>query len=313
MCKRGKTAAGTQRWRCLSCGTSGVRTRPDTRSRHAFSRFVSWLTGTRELTAIAADVGVSRDRLTDIFRPLWSLPVPLPPNHRAHPHLLIVDSVYLSGRENAVLIGRTTDTVSLWSFAERECFRAWQTFFANIEGVDIVVMDGQKGLSEAVVSRFPHTKIQRCLMHVERFVRMCISSRPKTEAGHALWLLVRSLWEVRTPADARAWTDAFASWRGQYDVFLTERSRSPETGRWWYTHRKLRAARSHLSNALPHLFTFTDYAGVPRTTNHVEGGVNARLKELVHRHRGFSSERKRVLAAYFLASKSGEKAPRKTT
>jgi hypothetical protein len=66
-------------------------------------------------------------------------------------------------------------------------------------------------------------------------------------------------------------------------------------------------------NALPHLFTFSGIIDVPRTTHHVEGGVNARLKELVLRHRTFSPEHKRVLAAYFLASKAFEKPTRKVT
>lgn len=137
---------------------------------------------------------------------------------------------------------------------------------------------------------------------------MCLSRHPKTEAGQTLWSLMRSIWQVETQTDARVWIDAFHTWEEQYTTFLKERSVSPLTGRWWYTHRKVRAARSHIRNALPYLFTFTEIPGVPRTTNHVEGGVNARLKELVYRHRGLSPERKRVMAAHFLSSKAERKA-----
>jgi hypothetical protein len=109
-------------------------------------------------------------------------------------------------------------------------------------------------------------------------VRSRISMRPKTEAGRALWQLTRALWDVETTADANRWIKRFHTWEQQYADFLKERSYAPETGRWWYTHRTLRAARSHLRNALPHLFTFTVVPGTPRTSNHVEGGTNARLK-----------------------------------
>jgi hypothetical protein len=70
----------------------------------------------------------------------------------------------------------------------------------------------------------------------------------------------------------------------------------------------LRSARSHLNNALPYLFTFIiEVPGVPRTSSHVEGGVNARLKEQrIRRHRGLSFERKRAVAAFFLASKTDQ-------
>jgi len=81
----------------------------------------------------------------------------------------------------------------------------------------------------------------------------------------------------------------------------------------WYTHRKIRAARSLIRNALPHLFIFIDHPYVPRTTNHVEGGVNSRLKELVHRHRGLRDDRKQVLVAVHLARKRAKKPPRNVT
>lgn len=312
MRKRGRTAAGTQRWQCPHCGHSGVRRRDDVRARHFRGRFIAWLSGTASLAHVARTMGVSRRQAANRFAPFWCelppRPTPVSPDA-----ILILDGVYLSGRTNAALIARTLDAVRAWHFAERECFDAWDTFLARLRAPTVVVMDGQKGLHAAVLRRFPHARIQRCLVHVERFVRMCLSARPKTEAGQALWSVMRSIWNVRTPAEAKTWCARFAVWDTRHTPFLKERSRSPETGRWWYTHRKLRAARSHIANALPYLFTFTEIAGAPRTTNHVEGGVNARLKELVRRHRGLSPERKRILAAHFLISKTVQKPPRDFT
>jgi len=313
MHKRGQTAAGTQRWRCSVCQTSTVKTRADTKKRHLRKWFVRWITGVRELAAIARLHGHSRRQMVRLFEPFWSEEPFKPPQSIDCEHLLIVDGVYLSGRTNAVLIGHSGTEVCSWDFAERECVEAWCNFLSRFQTVEVIVMDGQKGLAEAISRHCPEARIQRCLAHIERFVRSHISTRPKTLAGLELWRLTRSVWQIQTLSEARQWTEAFYDWNNRHDPFLKERSYSAETGRWWYTHRKLRAARSHITNALPYMFTFIAISGVPRTTNCVEGGINSRLKELIRRHRGLSSCRKRILAAYFLRSRMGEKPPRNVT
>lgn len=313
MQRYGKTSTGKQRWRCAKCRVSSVRNRPDVHIRHLRARFIGWLTGTDSLADIAHEMSLSRKQLSKRFKPFWT-ELPLSPHKCTQNDIVLVfDGVYLSGRTNAVLIARTMQNVHSWHFAERESFEAWDGFLKQLSPPEVVVIDGQKGLLKAVLRQFPQTQIQRCLVHVERFVRMCLSRNPKTEAGRQLWALVRSFWNIQTGIDAETWTQELTSWEAQYTDFLMERSRSAETGRWWYTHRKLRAARSHLKKSLPYLFTFTKVSGVPRTTNHVEGGVNARLKELVRRHRGLSPEKKRVLAAHFLALKTTQKPTRKVT
>jgi len=313
MQRRGKTAAGTQRWKCTTCNVSAVRQRPDQKRKQYKLSFIRWLTGVRELSAVARERGIGREQLSRRFQQYWYLPAPTSPPLVGSDHVLILDGIYLSGRGNATLIARTITYVRSWDFHERECFVAWDRFLARIPAPKAVVCDGQKGLLEAIKCRWPHTKIQRCLVHVERFVRSRISMRPKTEAGRALWQLTRSLWDVDTVCDADNWIESFQAWEERYADFLKERSYSSETGRWWYTHRTLRAARSHVRNALPHLFTFAIVPNTPRTSNHIEGGTNARLKELIRRHRGLSPERKRILAAYFLSSQTEKKPPRDVT
>lgn len=304
MQKRGKTATGKQRWKCLTCRTSTIRRRKDVQERHVLTQFIRWITGVHSLTEVAISLGLSRKQLTVRFQMCWETPPPQPRFEELKDQILIVDGAYLSGRTNAALIARTPEKVHSWHFAQRECFEAWNHFFSHLTEPTVIVMDGQKGLYEAVKRRFPRTRIQRCLVHVERYVRICISTRPKTEAGQMLWKLMRDIWNVGTLDESKIWCTRFYDWEKKYQTFLQEKSVSSTTGRWWYTHRKLRAARSHIKNALPYLFTFIEISCVPRTTNHVEGGVNSRLKELIKRHRGLSDFRKRVLVSYFLSSKS---------
>ena len=229
----------------------------------------------------------------------------------------ILDGVYLYGREHAALICRTMTAQISWMFAERETLANWKTFLESLPMPDAAVIDGQKGLLAAIHWLWPQTKIQRCLVHIERLARIKLTRQPKTSAGKELLILIQRLFDVRTKKQRRRWLGVYRRWERRHEAFLKERSYGePKAGKkraWWYTHRNIRAARSLLRNALPHLFTFIDPPHVPRTTNHVEGGVNSRLKELVHRHRGLPQDRKQALVAEYLARKRQQKPPRNVT
>lgn len=317
MQKRGRTAAGAQRWYCSSCVSSSVRKRPDTKERHHRTLFTRWLTGNRSLSEIADDHGVSRRTLIRWFAPLWER-IRQPPALNPSPTAIyILDGVYLSGRENAALICRTMTAQMSWMFAVRESFASWLAFLKNLPAPDAVVIDGQKGLLSSILCLWPQTKIQRCIVHIERLARIKLTRQPKTRTGKELLMLVQRLFAVRTKRQRRRWLRSYRRWEKQHATFLKERSYGePKVGKrrtWWYTHRNIRAARSLLRNALPHLFIFVRYPHVPRTTNHVEGGVNSRLKELVHRHRGLPQDRKQALVAEHLARKRERKPPRNVT
>lgn len=204
-----------------------------------------------------------------------------------------------------------------WLFAERESFISWLLFLERLPEPDAAVIDGQKGLLAAIQCLWPLAKIQRCIVHIERLARIKLTRQPKTNAGKELLALVKRLFGVRTSKQRGRWLCVYRRWERRHAGFLKERSYGePLAGRkrtWWYTHRNIRAARSLIRNALPHLFTFIDYPHVPRTTNHVEGGVNSRIKELVHRHRGLSQYRKQALVAEYLGRKQTKKPPRNVT
>lgn len=307
MRRDGRASSGKQRWRCRTCHRVAVRTRPDTTTRYLKGHFARWLTGNRSLSEIARETGCSRQSLVARFSPLWAFCPKPPPTLLESDRILIFDGVYLSGRVNAVLIARAPDRVRSWRFTERENYVSWLDFLSGLTPPLFVVADGQKGLTGAIERCFPAVLFQRCLAHIERYARIKLSGHPKTPAGRELWTIIRTLWQVRTRRQKRRWIRTYQKWERRYKLFLKQRSASPTGRGWWYTHRKVRAVRTHLRNAWPHLFVFVRHPEVPRTTNHVEGGINSRLKELIHRHRGLSADRKRVLAAHFLARRIGEK------
>jgi len=308
MQKYGRTSSGRQRWRCLVCQVSCLRERPDLTRSNRRSLFEKWLTGTRSLAEVAEDCGVTRQTLERWFSVFWNEPLPtlpLPPSFESE--ILVIDAIYLGGRFNAALIGRTPSSPVHYSFALRESFVSWMEFGFDLPTPFAVVLDGQRGGLAAVKTLWPEAKLQRCMAHVTRNTKNKLTRQPKTEAGQVLRVLTSALFKVRTPKERDIWLEHFHAWEEQFLPLALARTKGANTsGRqtWWYTHKSLRGAYIHLRNALPNLFTYVEYPNIPRTTNHVEGGINARLKELLGRHRGLSLKQKQTLVAMFLASKS---------
>ena len=306
----GKTNSGTQRWFCQNCQKSGVRRNPFQSERHKKALFVKWICGNATLSETAEKVGVEIRTLQRWFEPFWnSAPLPEAPWSLDN-QTLILDAVSIEPRSMMALIGRTPKHVVWWLFAETESYESWNMFLPMPSAV---VCDGQRGLSAAIRLRWPSTLFQRCLIHVVRHSLGKLTLKPKTLAGQDLRKLVRQLLIVRTRRQKRRWIRCWKHWYSKYHRFLAERSHGDVQNKkrgWWYTHKKLRAVRSLVQNSLPHLFTFIGHPEIPRTSNYVEGGINSRLKELLHRHRGLSLARKQVLVSWFLSQKQPKKPTR---
>lgn len=308
MQRYGQTAAGTVRWYCSHCRISAIRQRPDTTLRHLRRWFVGWLTGVDTLTSIAEHFAVTRKTMTEWFEPLWNEPLPVPQVVNVTGQILIVDGVRLA-RGAWVLVGRTLTQVVHWIFTDGESTVAWTSFTMSLTGSPwAVVLDGRAGLLAAVRHTWPNVLIQRCHFHIQKGARILLTRNPTLPAGQALKAILADLKFVWTRRQKRRWLRRYRRWEKRFATFLDERTISHQrtpTGRLksWFTHKKLRAVRSLIQNALPHLFIYVRHPTIPRTTNHVEGGLNSRLGELIRRHRGLPLTRKQRLAALFFASK----------
>lgn len=313
MQKWGKTAAGSVRWYCKNCKISGTRKRKDNLVKTRLSSFTTWLLGKETLSNIAQDHGVSPRTLLRWFEPLWQrMPTPKPSSIT---RVLVLDATSIVARQLMLLIAGDNDSrkpVS-WMPVTRESYESWVSFLrglmlASVEP-DVIVCDGQRGLLRAINEIWPNARVQRCLIHVIRQASNWLTQNPKTRAGFELLVLVRKLSSIRTKRQKRRWINAFGQWNRKHDKFLKERTVTP-SGRWWYTHRKLRGTRTLLRNAIPDLFRFVTDPTIPRTSNHVEGGLNARIKELFRCHRGFGPTKKLALASWYLALRQGWKPTR---
>jgi len=309
----GRSASGKPRWFCKFCSKSRIQKRSDTTEHWQKHLFTRWLIGTTPLSNIAEHKSRTRQTLTKWFSSFWrDLPQPIIPRSLSETYL-VVDAIYLAGHHECVLIGRTGKGHVFWMFAMQETLSAWLEFFNMLPTPIAVICDGQGGLLSAMKTTWPQVPIQRCLAHVQRLAIQRLTRRPQTPAGQELLGLLYATHHVKTAQDTKIWFMEFEAWRKRWKQFLQERTygiHPSGKNSWWYTHRRIRAMKYTLEQSLPNLFAFIDYPGVPNTTNLVEGGINSRLKELLHRHRGMNLGHKKAIVAYFLNSRS---MPRKPT
>ena len=312
MQKWGCTSAGTPRWFCRSCAKSGTKKRPDTTKYWKRKLFLHWIIGTLSLTQIADHKSYARETLSRSFSAFWeNLPTPEIPESLSDTYL-VADAIYLSGHNECVLIGRTGLNHVFWLFARQETLAAWTDFIRMIPKPRALICDGQSGLLSAVKGLWPEVKVQRCLPHMQRLGIQKLTRRPKTPAGQELLRLVYDTHAVKTAQARDKWLTDFETWGQRWERFLKERTYGEHPGgkrTWWYTHRRIRAMKYTLTQALDNLFTHIECPGVPSTTNLVEGGINSRIKELLHRHRGMDLEHKKTIVAYFLNSRNRPQKP----
>jgi hypothetical protein len=313
----GKTAAGKARWYCSFCKSSATRKRPDRTLAWSRLRFSNWVLSKRTYSEQAALRQVHRTTLSHQFAP-FLLENPVSVWKGSKQIVLAIDAIRIVKGELVCLIAVDTESGKPvdWLLAPRENFSAWYAFFQQLKVLGILplgtVSDAQKGLLKALQLVFPGIPHQRCLIHIHRQACIWLTQHPKTEAGQALLALVHTLLQVECKQESLVWQEQFKVWLETYRDFLNERTVS-ETGRWWYTHRKLRGTRSLLKNALPEMFLFLEETKIPRTSNHVEGGINARLRELLHSHRGLTAAQRGSFACWFLSLKQGQKPTRNAT
>ena len=136
-----------------------------------------------------------------------------------------------------------------------------------------------------------------CHFHQEQIVIRYLTLSPKLNAGIELLDLVRTLPKI----DEDSFSDAFKLWRRTHRSFLQEKTQHPETGRWSYTHKRVRQARDSITAHLPYLFTFQRLPDlkIPNTTNSLDG-VFRKAKTAIGVHAGLTHARQLKLVTSIL-------------
>ena len=315
--KNGTTSKGTTRWRCTHCGHSFTRSTQNANIHAAtFRTFINWTTNTTALTHIASTAGISISTLRRRLRWCWLIHIP----HTPDPHR-IYDQIFLDGTYLAagcLLIAADRTHVINWHWCRTENTHSYTRLIENIAPPEQAVIDGGKGAYTAITTSWKTTRIQRCLVHIQRTVRRHTTSRPRTDAGKALYRLALALTRIKTTDHATEWALHLHEFSRLYKDYLAEKTYTDPldtTSAWAWTHPRSRTAHNALQNTYRRgqLFAYlqpSEQAAEPKkfaaTTNTLEGGINAGIKHLARAHRGLSAEHQRTVIDWWLYLKTQE-------
>ncbi len=174
-----------------------------------------------------------------------------------------------------------------WVEIENETIIEYQCARDTLESLGFVlravVADGRPGI-KGVCEGLP---FQMCHFHQQQIMTKYLTKRPKLTAGKELRQMAFMLGDICEKCFALE----LATWHEKWHEFLKERTTNPETGKWYYTHRRLRSVHRSLKTNLPYLFTYKRYPklDIPNTTNSLNGYFS-HLKELVTLHRGLKRD-----------------------
>ena len=114
-----------------------------------------------------------------------------------------------------------------------------------------IVCDGRKGLLQS----FDKIHVQMCQFHQVAIIRRYITKNPKIFASIELKEFVAML----KMTDKESFEGGLELWFTKWKSFLKERTINPETGKSYFTHKRLRSAYRSLKSNSPWLFTWFDY------------------------------------------------------
>ena len=210
-----------------------------------------------------------------------------------------MDTTYF-GRNFGVMVFRshTIHRNIFWRYLPYETIHAYQEGVEYLQSlgwnISGIVCDGRRGIFNA----FGSIPVQMCQYHQMAIIIRYITRNPLLEAGKDLYQIIHKLAKVHESDFVYYLNEWYHNW----DEFLMEKSVHPETGKWHYTHRRMRSAFRSLKTNLPYLFTYQKHPelGIPNTTNGLEG-VFSNLKTKLRVHAGLKRKRKIKVIDQYLA------------
>lgn len=155
-------------------------------------------------------------------------------------------------------------------------------------GIVSCTCDGWVSILAALRAVYPNCIIQRCLVHIERHVRSCISKNPKSSA----WKELSRIMCYSILSDVKVFPKAWEDWKEKYREYINEKMRKLNGG-WRYSHERLRKAIRHIENALPYMFQWHDHniLEIASTSNKIEWYFWVFAEEWIKEHKWLSPNR----------------------
>ena len=177
MRKNGHDRNGRQRWQCDTCKATTTAT-IESRSRASTLRaFLDWLLEAAPQRRLGCDARTFRRRSAWC----WDLEPRIHPDGVVH-HVVMADGTYVNGWCLLTAVDGNDGEVLAWQWCSREGTAAYKALFEQIAPPDVLVCDGMKGIQRACAETWPDTRIQRCLVHVQRDTRADLTGKPRLQA-----------------------------------------------------------------------------------------------------------------------------------
>jgi len=168
--------------------------------------------------------------------------------------------------------------------------------------IKAVVLDGKRGVRQI----FANIPVQMCQFHQVAIIIRYLTRNPILEAGQELREIALQL----TTSTENKFAVLLDTWHERWHKFLKEKTTNPITGRWHYTHRRVRSAYRSLKTNLPYLFTYQKYPelNIPNTCNSLDGSITS-LKNLLRIHRGMNQQNRYKMVCQILKNSYPKKFP----
>ena len=306
--KNGHDRNGNQRWKCQTCNTS-KRLPEDRQKKEKIIRIcLDWILTKLTAEQIGEKYGISRSTFyrwkQEFFKILPEFAITGE----------IYDSVIVDGKRikgDMYLIARTPKFVIYGLWAPGETVEAYMVLFSMFPKPQVLVMDGNKSIESAANKIYVNPSIQRCFVHIYRYIKRQVGKHPTTPAKRAIANVAAQLFTVDTKEKSEKWEKSF---RKQYDKYKNEimekrplKNPGGKTKYYW-VNKNLHYAWHHILYPLNKGYLWSYLAhpkgNVPRDTNCLEGGVNSNLKQLNYVHRGMKKDDEQKMLQWDLLRKS---------
>ena len=159
-----------------------------------------------------------------------------------------------------------------------------------------VVTDGRRGLAN-LFRNYPY---QICLFHIQKGIRTLLTKNPKSEAGKNLYLINKTF--IKDNLTKQEYLQKIEDHLKTHRDYINEMSdidatNSPNPTK--YKHIRHRKALRKIQTNLKYMFAFQGHLqsqlNIPKTTNHIDGGLFSPMKNLLKNHNGLSKKHRKTL------------------
>jgi len=305
MVKAGKNGTGKQRYKCNFCNTRTVVKKENRSRQNELKSFISWLI---DSTKVVHRTSVSRSTFYRKTNWCWSV-IPKIKSEGIPSDFIFVDAVHLSG-DDCLLIVRNEKYVLNYRWAKSENFDDYYELLKVIDEPRFVICDGCTAIAKASLKLWKNVSIQRCIVHIIHNAERKLGKRNPPQVNIIVKKHIKKLADVDTARKAENWQRKWGEIYAEHEEYIQELSYTidEETGEVlgkFPARPKLRVVCNEINKLLKknRIFLYIEH-GIPRNTNHLEGGINSPLNNLQRCHRGLVLEHQMRMWEWYLLSRS---------